>query len=619
MPSYWIVVIAGSIIIGIVISIKVYWSILLAFFPARERAAEVHTVTTRDMWEIKLFRYRRGRTSGEPVLLVHGAAVNHKNFTEPEGACLVDALVARGFDCWAIDMRTCQSAKPAFERKKEDASIDDVLQHDLPAAIRYIRKSTSYGRVHWVGHSLGGMLLYAYAQQFGTDHIASGTTLGSPIGFQGTNLRIKRVPGLVRAYPHEMGNVFRALIPPMFYIGIRTILFPINAKNLHPRLGPGNLFHVVEDAAPRALAELIGWASTKTWKMLGGKLDVLAGLKSIDLPLLAFYAPRDPFAPPAAGRAFFEALPNPDKRMVLLSKENGCQHDYDHCDIAFGVDAPRVVFEPIARWIEDHPITERVRAEELEDDEAAPRAALDLQQRVSILAGLGAAASAPALAAVRETPAPAGPIEPAPVELVVERIPEEPAPAKVAKPVVAGKPVTKAKAKPAPKAPRPAVTKAKTAAITAKPTAAKSKAAPAARAKAAPAKAKPAPAAEKAPAKATAKPKTSAPKLKAMPKLAAKPKIADTPKPKAKPKSSAKPQSSATRKPKPPVKAKPVPQQARAVLAKAKAALAKPKAAAGTPRVKLPPSKAERNQPSALTKNALLAASEALKSLDGKK
>lgn len=592
MPSYWIAVIVGSVLISIVIGIKIYWSILLAMFPARERATEVHLVTTRDMWEIKLFRYRRGRTSGEPVFLLHGAGVNHKNFTEPEGACLIDELVARGYDCWAMDMRVCQSAKPAFERKREEATLDDVLLYDIPAAIRYIRKSTSYGRVHWVGHSLGGMLLYAYLQHWGSDLLASGTTLGSPLGFQGTNIRIKRLPWITRNHPREITNVFRALIPFLYYTGARTILFPINARNLHPRLGPGNLFHVIEDPMPGAMDQLLQWASTRTWKMLDGKLDVIAGFKTMDLPLFTLFAPRDPFVPADTAKPFFDSLPNPDKRFVMLSKESGCQNDYDHCDMAFGVDGPRAVFEPIARWIEAHPISERVRAEEIGDDDIAPRSALRPEQRVEILTGSSIVSTAPKTTVA---PAAAAP-KPAPTESAPEETPETPPQAIEVQRTIEAPPAAKS-------------TVSKAAAKTPAPP---KKAKPAAKKPAAKAKPSPKPAAKPKPAP---KPKASAAKPK---KAAAPPAKKATPKPapakKAPAKPAAKPVSKAATKPAPKVTPKPAP--------KAKTnpkPAAKESKAAGTPRVKLAPTKNEKHKPSLLTKNALLAASEALKDLDKKK
>ena len=65
-----------------------------------------------------------------------------------------------------------------------DPTVDDYVLLDIPAALDYIRKTTGFSQVHWVGHSMGGMLLYAYDALFDGGAVASGITLGSPIGFQ---------------------------------------------------------------------------------------------------------------------------------------------------------------------------------------------------------------------------------------------------------------------------------------------------------------------------------------------------------------------------------------------------------------------------------------------------
>ena len=620
MFGFYIALGVAAVVVFVMLAVKAYWSFLELYFVAQERASEVHTVSTRDVWEINLYRYRRGRSNGEPVLLIHGICSNHRNFTEPEGASLIDELVDRGYDCWAMDARLCHTSKPAFERSRETATLDDILLFDIPAAIRHIRKTTSYGRVHWVGHSMGGMMLYAYAQHFGGAHIASGTTLGAPIGFDDMKERIPPMMGVVKKHPQEAVNVFRALLPILYYLRIRLPIFPTNMRNIHPKMRPGALFHAVEAPMPAAMEQFHGWVRSRTWKMLNGQLDVKAGLNTIDVPLFAIFGPRDPFIPLARAKAFFDALPNADKKVVVLSTAAGCQHDYDHCDLTFGVDAPRMVFAPIAKWLEAHPIHERVRAEEITEDDVPIRPALSADQRVAILSGetytqVAKVALAEKSVTVTESvvvgiteevASPGTPVAASRVELAVERIEEVPVPVKQApaktvpatinaakgkKP--ADKPASKAPGKPALKAaPKkaPKTTRKPGAKAPAKP-APKAAVKPAAKAEAkkpvAPAKAVPA---KVAPAKAkpvAAKAKPAAVKAKAAPAKAkpagVKAKVA-------------------------PVKAKPVP------------AVKKPvTSGGGTPRVQVAPSKAEKQRPSLFTKSAILSASEMLKDLEKKK
>jgi hypothetical protein len=95
LTGVWIaIIVAGGLfcLAGLLVG---YLGLLATLFPEKLRTREVGTVVTPDLWQLRICRFRRGRTEGEPVLLVHGMCANHHNFTEPEGACLVDYLVER--------------------------------------------------------------------------------------------------------------------------------------------------------------------------------------------------------------------------------------------------------------------------------------------------------------------------------------------------------------------------------------------------------------------------------------------------------------------------------------------------------------------------------------------
>lgn len=384
-----------------------WWYLLCAMWPERLRTTEVHTVATGDLWQLRLCRYRKGRAPGEPVLLVHGANANHHNFTSPEGGCLVDHLVAKGYDCWGIDLRGCRSSQAPFERDPDAVTMDDYLLQDLPAAVDYILRRTGYDQVHWVGHSLGGMLLYAYAQRFGTGQIASGATLGAPTGFDGVRMR-KPVELLfvLRWFRAPLGAAMRAFVPFALLAGRGFSLFPVNLRNRPRRMGAAHFFNMIENPLPNVLGELGFQINRKIWRMDGDRLDVKAGLAGMRLPLLAVYGVRDPFTPLEEARAFFDRLPTDDKQLLILGKAQGHKHDYDHCDLAFGEDGAREVFEPVARWIAAHPMRRQAA-----DDAASPR--LRPEERVQLLgvAPSGAPEPDPEIVTAVLPPPPAAPDE----------------------------------------------------------------------------------------------------------------------------------------------------------------------------------------------------------------
>lgn len=607
-----------------------YLGLLSSVFPEKVRTREVGTVITSDLWKLRICRFRRGRTEGEPVLLVHGLGTNHHNFSEPANGCLVDYLVEKGYDCWALDLRGTRSSKAPFERDPMAVSMDDFLLHDVPAAIEHIRRATGYAKVHYVGHSLGGMLLYAYVQEFGAERIGSAATLGAPIGFDGVRAKagLALLP-VIKRFPLFCADLLKGTFPIVAPLRFNPGVFPMNARNVHPALKVSDFYNMVDIPIPAVLGEMAHMLHRKVWRMKSDKLDVKAGLSSMRFPLLAIYGKRDPFTPLEHAKRFIYSLPHEDKALLICSRENGCKNDYGHCDLAFGVDGARAVFKPIAEWFAAHPIKERLSLSS--ETEAQLMTPIDGEMRAEILSGerfvnaSGEEVDALAPVHVEEPPVAVFPEETS--EFLQERLAalqgfslrvagsrgsadkdvDDKAPK--SRRATDAKPASKPSAKPK--------AKAGSKAAIAKPAAAKAVATKTPAAKAAPAKsapAKPKAEAEKAPAKA------APPKAKTTPVKAAPAKAASA-KPVA-PKATAKPAAKAAAvkaapaaKPTPKAAAKPAPAKAAAKPAVAKA---KPAAAAKlAPKAAAKPPAKMKARPATL--DVLRAASEELAKLDKKK
>ena len=79
-------------------------------------------------------------------------------------------LAERGHDVWVLELRGHgrSTPKPTWletvlaQGRNEGGSwsIMKYIDHDLPSAIQYVRNHTHAKKVHWVGHSMGGIVLY---------------------------------------------------------------------------------------------------------------------------------------------------------------------------------------------------------------------------------------------------------------------------------------------------------------------------------------------------------------------------------------------------------------------------------------------------------------------------
>lgn len=342
----------------IVIAFNGYFVLLHHRYAEPITADEIHTVTTEDLWQIRLYRHRAAGGAGEPVLFCHSLASNHLNFELPEGHALVDLLSAAGFDCWTLDTRACRDASPPEGLSALSATVDDIVLKDIPAALRYIRERTGYSRAHWVGHSMGGMLLYAYDLKLGGEGLASAATLGSPPGFRGVRFLDHRLLVALDRIAHTpLAMIFRGAAPLYNYWWRPTTqLIPVNWDNLHPALRPRDLFYGLELPKPVIGKQMNEWASRGEWVMFDGTLDVEGNLGKLRTPLLAIFGGIDPFTPEHKIKQFFNSIENSDKKLIVLSRHNGHSANYSHIEIPIAPRTDTEVGAPIIAWFRAHAI-----------------------------------------------------------------------------------------------------------------------------------------------------------------------------------------------------------------------------------------------------------------------
>src|SRR5262249_41046929 len=136
-----------------------------------------------DGWNLALYRHQPSRRSHHaPVVLCHGMASNRWSMDGPGRVSLARYLVRHGYDVWIIELRGAgRSTRPTWwNRKRYNWRFEDYVYHDAPAALRTVLHETRANHVHWVGHSMGGMIAYALLMSPARDKIASAVTLAAP-------------------------------------------------------------------------------------------------------------------------------------------------------------------------------------------------------------------------------------------------------------------------------------------------------------------------------------------------------------------------------------------------------------------------------------------------------
>jgi choline dehydrogenase-like flavoprotein/alpha-beta hydrolase superfamily lysophospholipase len=121
--------------------------------PVRARQAAVKL-------PIALTRFRAPQGNGVAALLLHGFAQSSCAFVaEPLKEDLARHLLLKGYDVWLLDYRT----STALPSGREQCSLDEVAQFDIPEAMLHIKKTmTDEGRqprIIAIGHCMGAATL----------------------------------------------------------------------------------------------------------------------------------------------------------------------------------------------------------------------------------------------------------------------------------------------------------------------------------------------------------------------------------------------------------------------------------------------------------------------------
>lgn len=308
--------------------------------------AEHHRVRTRDGYALALVRYApKGPIAGPPVLLVHGISANGRNMDFEDALSLPRWLAARGHDAWVLSIRgTGDSDDPDPKAGRAGGHTFDTLwREDLPATIAYVREQTGGAAIDYVGHSMGGMLAYAYLSQ-GGEGLDRVVTLGSPTRLDHGSSTLTSALSL-RSWVPSGGTLpsreLARLSAPVYGLlpdDLMTLLL-FNPQNVSAPLWRRFMVTGVDDVSTPLLLQLSQMVDRGWFGSADGALDFRAGLAQVRNPVLVVAGKLDRFGTPMAAWDAYRALGG-EKRWLMLARTHGTQADYGHMDYLLGVRAP---------------------------------------------------------------------------------------------------------------------------------------------------------------------------------------------------------------------------------------------------------------------------------------
>lgn len=325
-------------------------------FPLAGERPRLLEATCADGWKLAVWhRPARVKRYAEPVLLCHGLANNHRIFELHSPVSLAVALSDAGFDVYSVDLRGAGASQRAPKGVPYRATIDDHVRLDVPAVLELARNQSGGAKVLWVGHSLGGIIGLAAADETIQQLLKGIVTIGSPVYFSGLDRRTRLALTVGRAfsYPQRIHlDVLARLALP--FTGVTPAYFSqgmLNARNVDGRVQRLSLAQMIAPIWRGVLNQMSDWVSHDVLRSLDRQVDYRERIARLTVPLLTVGGAVDRLAPLDAVNKAHQLAGSPDKTL-LIEWPDGIS--YGHGDLLLGRHAPQHVYARIADWLQKH-------------------------------------------------------------------------------------------------------------------------------------------------------------------------------------------------------------------------------------------------------------------------
>ena len=304
-------------------------------FPVALISAEIRGELTEDVYllkpnnspdntvELALTRIglrERSGDLGEPVVLLHGSFSNRRFWCSPLGIGAGAHLAREGFDVWILELRG-HGLSPR-NRDYTKNRVSQYVRYDLPAVAAFVQEQNGLAP-HWVGHSLGGIVL---AAALGGGYLDEASAASAAL------------------FGSQISRIYWPLkVPPVEWAGRLLLKGFDQVSGSRLKRGP-------EDEPIGLVKESLRWHGL-FGRFGDSERDWWAGLADVRVPLLAAAGAGDTQDPAWACRKLFEQFGSAQKEYHCLGKADGFSQDYGHVDMLVSKGAQKEVWPLLAAWL----------------------------------------------------------------------------------------------------------------------------------------------------------------------------------------------------------------------------------------------------------------------------
>ncbi len=289
----------------------------------------------------------RVRGEGPPVLLLHGLGGNRYTYLL-EGRSLAGYLAEQGFDCYVAEVRGAGESGTRHWRY----DLEDHLRWDLPVVLEHIRAVSGARVVHWVGHSLGGVMLMCHGIGREAHGLGRGVCIGSALSYRGSAFQplLALKPALSRLTRLPFGTLTHLVAPLAGRVRNPFELFNFWAPNIEPALVRAMHANAFGPIPISLLLSLVGAVEPSGLCSRDGSVRYLDGASRCAGPVLLMAGSEDRQCPISLVEATAAAIGS-RAQVERFGRAYGQAEEYGHLDLILGRRAPQEVWPRIEAWL----------------------------------------------------------------------------------------------------------------------------------------------------------------------------------------------------------------------------------------------------------------------------
>jgi len=371
LSSILIILVVAALIGGAAVIAAVVLIILVLFYPVfqifwvklyglEDIADQVFHAHTDDGWNIAMHfhRPRYPKKGAYPVIFSHGIAVNKFGVDLDRAHSLAYFLKQNGYPVFVLSLRGVGKSYHSSRYGYRDFSFDDIVEYDVAAVIRKAKELTGSPKVNWVGHSMGGMIMYGFLGRkiAGHEDVASFTAIGSPgrLDHARTSIwgAISKYPWMSQMLDLKFGAQVVSPITGRFITPIEELVYNkevVSSTTIRRLMKNG-----VENIAPGLSIQFTDWIKSGKEYTKDGSFNYRDSFKEIKIPSLFLAGARDHIAIRESVRFAFENTGSKIKELKIMGQEGGFPVDYCHTGLVLGDRAPLDIFPQVLEWLDTY-------------------------------------------------------------------------------------------------------------------------------------------------------------------------------------------------------------------------------------------------------------------------